>query len=241
MRANYDWHSAQNRTELAQRLVNVLLNCIDSAIEDKGLAVIALSGGSTPKPLFEALAKCDVDWSKVIITLVDERWVPLGHDLSNEAFLRKFLLSKLPTEVQFVSLYQSADSVAESIPLVLHNYCEITASSLDKPREFDAVVLGMGEDGHTASFFPDADNIAGLIDAANPNALLSCESASTQVPRVTWSLPMLMNSSLLALHITGESKEKVFTKAAKAGDPQRLPIRAAIFKQGLPLQVYYAD
>ena len=103
----------------------------------------------------------------------------------------------------------------------------------------------MGGDGHTASFFPDADNVADLVSASSQDFLLSCYSPTTQVARVTWSLPMLLNSQFLALHITGESKQQVFEQAV-ASDGSfdeicRLPIRSAIFQDTIPLNVYYAD
>lgn len=241
MQSNYQWHTAADQIELASLLADEISTRLNSAIAEKGRAIIALSGGSTPKPLFEALAEADIDWSKVVITLVDERWVPPSHALSNQAFMYEFLLSKLPQSIRFVPLYQLAENVDSSLAGVLDTYCEVTASPPEQPAAFDVVVLGMGEDGHTASFFPDADNIADLVDPNNSQALLSCESPTTQVPRVTWSVPVLTNTSLLVLHITGQSKKVVFNEAALPGDRQELPIRSALFQPNTELQVYYAD
>lgn len=241
MKPNYLWHQGADQISLADNLAGELAVRISEAVSDSGLAVIALSGGSTPKPLFEALAQHDIDWSRVVITLVDERWVPDTHELSNAAFMRKYLLDKLPADVRFVPLYQPAESVLASFPAVLGNYCHATNSSTDKPRGFDIVILGMGGDGHTASFFPDADNVADLVNPKTAECLLTCNSPSTQVERITWSLPMLLTSNFLALHITGQGKKDVFEQACESDDAIELPIRSAIFQDSIPLNVYYAD
>ncbi len=241
MNANYTFHKGADKQSLAEHLAGEISFQISSAIKERGAAVVALSGGSTPKPLFEALATHDIDWSKVIITLVDERWVNEEHELSNAAFMKTYLLDKLPGSVRFVPLYEGATTVDASLPFVVANYLQITHSSVDAPRAFDVVVLGMGGDGHTASFFPDASNVAQLVDINSPDPLLSCYSKSTQVERVTWSLPVLLNTQFLALHFTGEDKKSVFEKASEGGDTTKLPIRSVLFQDRVLLNVYYAD
>lgn len=241
MNSNYLFHKGADKASLADHLAGELTTEISNAIHERGSAVLALSGGSTPKPLFEALAQCDIDWCKVIITLVDERWVNEEHELSNAAFMKAFLLSKLPESVRFVPLYQYADSARDSLAFVIADYLQATESSIDAPRAFDVVVLGMGGDGHTASFFPDANNIADLVDLDSKETLLTCHSPSTQVERVTWSLPILLNTHFLALHFTGEDKKAVFEKATSGDDVRELPIRSAVFQDRATLNVYYAD
>lgn len=238
---NITWHQGDDAHSLAENLAGEVALQIGNAIADNGIAVIALSGGSTPKPLFQTLAQHDVDWAKVVITLVDERWVPATHDLSNAAFMQEHLLDLLPQDATFVPLYQPAQTVEASRPLVLQSFCAATGSPIDSPRKFDIVILGMGSDGHTASFFPDAENIADLIALDAPNPLLTCISPSTQVERITWSLPKLLEASYLVLHFTGREKLAVFDRAAAGGDVAKLPIRTAIFQTETPLNVYYAD
>ena len=238
---NYIWHTMQTAESLAELLADDIVQQINNSLAEKDVAVVALSGGSTPKPLFKALAKRELDWSKVIVTLVDERWVDQSHELSNEAFLKQWFITPLSIKPKFVSLYQSAELSEQTKAQVLANYCAATNSSTSQPRAFDVVVLGMGGDGHTASFFPDASNISELVDPNSPAFLLYCESASTQVPRITWSLPMLLSSSFLALHFTGASKKDVFEQAQQIDSNTELPIRSAIFQNTTPLQVYYAD
>jgi len=239
--ANYTFHQGADKQSLAEHLAGELSVQISNAIREKGSAVLALSGGSTPKPLFEALSNLDIDWSKVIITLVDERWVDENHELSNAAFMKTYLLNKLPDTVRFVPLFQEADSVQASLPFVIADYLQATHSTADAPRAFDIVILGMGGDGHTASFFPDASNVTELVDIDCEHALLSCNSPSTQVERVTWSLPVLLNTTFLALHFTGEGKRAVFEVASEGGDTTELPIRSTLFQDRVALNVYYAD
>lgn len=238
---NYVWSECEDSRSLADNLAGELVGMIDAAILEHGNAVIALSGGSTPKPLFEALAEHAVDWSKVVVTLVDERWVPESHELSNAAFIKRYFLNNIPTGVRFVPLYQAAQTVEASYAIVLADYCDATGSSINNMRRFDIVVLGMGNDGHTASFFPDANNIKNLVSLDEKQPLLSCNSATTKVERITWSLPMLLNSAYLALHFTGSAKLDVFETAVKGGPIQDLPIRSVIFQDQTPLNVFFAD
>ena len=240
--SNFTWHEGGDALSLAEHLASEVALQINNAIAEQGNAVVAFSGGSTPKPLFNALADHDVDWSKVIITLVDERWVDETHELSNAAFLNKYLLAQLTDNAPaFVPLFNTEADITKGCVQTLQTYCQTTGSEITKPRQFDVVILGMGNDGHTASFFPDADNIADLVDPQSSDYLLSCSSPTTQVERITWSLPMLLNASFLALHITGESKAEVFQQACVNEQSTVLPISSVIFQNKTHLNVYYAD
>ena len=239
---NFSWHEGADAISLAEHLAGEVVIQINNAIAEQGNAVVAFSGGSTPKPLFNELADHDIDWSKVIITLVDERWVDVDHELSNAAFLDKYLLAQLTGDAPiFVPLFNDEADIAKGCQKTLENYCQATASDITNPRSFDVVILGMGNDGHTASFFPDADNVADLVNPQSTDYLLNCSSPSTQVERITWSLPMLLNSNFLALHMTGETKAEVFQKACINEQVTELPIRSVIFQSKTLLNVYYAD
>ena len=241
-RKKFLWVENSTRERLAEQLADDLALNINQAIVANGRAIIALSGGSTPALMFEALSKREIDWSKVVITLVDERCVDKKNVLSNARFIQHKLLDKLPETVTFIPLYYSQLANLEDITYkVIDEYCRVTNSELDELAPFDAVILGMGADGHTASFFPDAENIDSLVDADTNEYLLSCDSFNTKVPRITWSLRMLLNTKMLALHINGSIKKTVFEKAAKGGEPSELPIRTAIFQDKTRLKVYYAD
>lgn len=240
--SNFNWHEGADTISLAEHLAGEIAIQINNSIAEKGNAVVAFSGGSTPKPLFKALADHDIDWLNVIVTLVDERWVDIDDELSNGAFLTEYLLSELgDNSPTFVPLFNSETTAEKGRFKALEHYCKTTNSDVTEPRKFDVVILGMGNDGHTASFFPDADNIADLVNPDSSDYLLSCSTPTTQVERITWSVPMLLNTSFLALHMTGESKADVFQKACSSAQASELPIRSVIFQNKTPLNVYYAD
>ena len=241
MNANYTILKFSDRDALATQLVDDIVSQLEVAIKQKGGAVLALSGGSTPKKMLKVLSQASLDWSKVVVTLVDERCVPLSHDLSNAAMLQTSLLNSLPEATVFVPLYVEADSNQQLVESVLEKYCAATGSLSDSPAPFDVVILGMGEDGHTASFFPDADNVTQLVDENESEKLLTCESASTQVQRITWSLPMLLQAQMLALHIEGDSKASVLDQALSSDNKEEMPIRGAIFQQVTPLTIYHTS
>ena len=239
---NYTWHDYSQNEQLVEDLAQQIATKLQQAIENKGQAVLALSGGSTPIPLFQELAKLELAWSKVVVTLVDERWVPMHDELSNGKSIHDHFLIKLNETPKFVPLFTfgPASMCAESSLLsVLLEYCRCTGSTPAKPAEFDVVILGMGGDGHFASFFPDAENVHDLVNPNCERELLTCHSPSSQVARVTWSLPMLLNCDFLALHITGDDKKDVFEKALLDRDATQLPIRAAVFQDRVPLNVYH--
>lgn len=240
-KANYNLIDFTDQQSLAIQLADDITSQVESSIEESGLAVVALSGGSTPKPLFQELSRREVDWSKVVVTLVDERCVGRDNELSNATMMANYLLDHLPHKPIFVSLYEEGLGDVDQLAQTLLRYCHATQSTTESPATFDVVVLGMGSDGHTASFFPDANNIAKLVDVNAKATLLTCESASTQVPRITWSLPMLLNAGMLALHITGDDKRVVLEQALADDNALELPIRAAIFQAVTPLNIYYAE
>lgn len=239
---SYKLLNFDDQLQLADQLADDIAKQLVQSIAKQGRAVMALSGGSTPLLMMQQLRQRDVDWSKVVVTLVDERCVGEMHSLSNARFVREEFLSKLPSIPKFAPLYYpEASNTSSLFEMVLENYADITASTKQSLASFDVVILGMGGDGHTASFFPDADNIDELIDDVSEQPLLTCQSPASQVARITWSLPMLLDTNMLALHITGQNKQQVLQKAIAGTDKTELPIRAAILQQQTPLSIYYAD
>ncbi len=239
------WHEFASPNALAEALANTLVEQFTALLAAECSPLAAFSGGSTPKPLFEALAGKSLEWRHALVTLVDERWVDVAHELSNERFIKAHFLSNLVQQPEFLPLYVEADSVATSLPSVLNNYKRATANRTSK-YFFDEVILGMGTDGHTASFFPDADNVRELITYNEAVALQSCVSPASQVERVTWSLAALLRTPFLVLHMTGQTKRELFEQATQAdtanlADLMQLPIRSVAYQSHVPLHVYYCD
>ncbi|TXH98566.1 MAG: 6-phosphogluconolactonase [Rheinheimera sp.] len=205
---------------------------LQQAIVERGEAVLVVSGGRTPLPLFQTLANTDLDWSKVTITLADDRYLPDDAADSNERLVKSALLQHKAAAATFVSLYAPADSAEAAVP-------ELLARVRDLPR-FDVVILGMGEDGHTASLFPCSKELAaGLADDA-PD-LLATNPTTAPYQRISFSKQRLAQGRAIYLHLVGSKKLQVLQQAAAGTDVAAMPIRAFIQLTDPELSVMYAD
>ncbi len=225
------FQSFADKQTLAQLLAAEVALRLRDGIATKGKASLVVSGGSTPKPFFEALQGQELDWESVYITLADERWVDPKDPDSNELLVREHLL---PDGAHFVGLKSHAPDPASG--------CTETEAALkDVPQPFDVVVLGMGDDGHTASLFPHAPE---LREALAPVNNLLCHAITPPSyaphPRITLTLPALLNANRIILHITGQAKHDVFVKASAAGPVEDMPIRAILRQEQTPVDVYWA-
>ncbi|MEO5804966.1 6-phosphogluconolactonase [Devosia sp.] len=222
----------EGRLALAAELADSVAAHINAAIEAEGVAAIAVSGGSTPSRFFMALGKHkDVDWSKVIVTLVDERWVDDTNDRSNAMLVNEKMLQGPAAVARFFPLYSGGDE-----PDAAH-IAKTNALLAGLPTTFAAVVLGMGSDGHTASFFPGGDTLAEALSAPGP--VISIRAPGAGEPRVTFTLPRLLNTAGLYLHIEGEEKTGVLDTALSEGPVEDMPIRA-VLRSGQNVTVYWA-
>lgn len=227
-----DRRTFADRPTLAKELAEAIADRVRTAIAERGAAAIAVSGGSTPGKFFQALGKFrDVDWTKVTVTLVDERWVDETSDRSNALLVNEKMLQGPAAVARFVPLYSGGDeptpeAVAKTNALV---------GALPKP--FAAVILGMGTDGHTASFFPGGDTLDAALTAKGPTLAIHAPGAGE--PRITFTLPRLLETDGLYLHIEGEEKAEVLDKALGDGPVDEMPIRA-VLRSGAPLSVYWS-
>lgn len=226
-----DRRSFADKPTLAKELAEAIADRIRNAIAERGEAAIAVSGGSTPGKFFAALGKMrDIDWTKVVVTLVDERWVDETSDRSNALLVNEKMLQGPAAVARFFPLYSggdepNAEQVAKTNALV---------STLPKP--FAAVILGMGNDGHTASFFPGGDTLDEALKAQGPTLAIHAPGAGE--PRITFTLPRLLETDGLYLHIEGDEKAAVLDKALGDGPIEDMPIRA-VLRSGAPLAVYW--
>jgi 6-phosphogluconolactonase len=220
-----------DKATLAKELAEAVADRIRAAIETRGLAAIAVSGGSTPARFFQALGKTkDIDWSKVIVTLVDERWVDETNDRSNALLVNERMLQGPAATARFFPLYSGGDEPnAEQI-------AKTNAMLAQLPEQFAAVVLGMGSDGHTASFFPGGDTLDQALIEAGPTVSIRAPGAGE--PRITFTLPRLLQADGLYLHIEGEEKAAVLDTALGDGPVADMPIRA-VLRSGHAVNVYW--
>jgi 6-phosphogluconolactonase len=206
------------REALAETLARDVADELARAIEAKGRATLAVSGGTTPKLFFEKLSVIDIPWGRVSVTLVDERQVPESSERSNARLVRDHLLQNKAAAARFVPLVDNPD--AENIPA------------------FDVAVLGMGNDGHTASFFPDGDTLAEAIDAETRKRLIAITAPGAGEPRLTFTLPVLAQAGRLALHIEGAEKKQVLKQALAEGPQEDMPVRA-VLRGPAPVTLYW--
>jgi 6-phosphogluconolactonase len=208
----------ENRETLAAGLADRVARALSRAISRKGSATLAVSGGTTPALFLARLSQEPITWEKVTITLVDERQVDETSPRSNARLVRQ-------------SLIQNAAAAARFVPLFGN---EVKASEL----ELDVVVLGMGEDGHTASFFPNGNNLVSALDMRTTSNLLTMAAPGAGEPRLTFSLAALMQAKVLCLHIEGAGKQAVLEKAIAGTDVLEMPIRA-VLQADRPLDIFW--
>ncbi len=207
-----------NRDELARGLANRIASKLSAAVTRNGCALLAVSGGTTPKLFFEHLSRADISWNKVTVTLVDERQVPEDSPRSNAKLVKETLLQDKAAVACFMPLYKTPNAA--------------------KLAKFDAVVLGMGSDGHTASFFPGGDTLAEAINPDTSKSLVEISAPTSGEPRLTFTLPKLLQSGFLALHIEGAEKQAVLEKARSGDNIDAMPVRA-VLQANVPLALYW--
>jgi 6-phosphogluconolactonase len=225
-------HDFDTREDLAKALAEAVGERIRSGIAARGEAVIAVSGGSTPGKFFSRLGKIkDIDWEKVIVTLVDERWVDELSARSNAGLVNEKLLQGPAAVARFLPLY-SGGSEPDAAAIAR------TSDSLAGITGFDAVILGMGNDGHTASFFPGGDALEAALSGEAPVVAIHAPGAGEA--RVTLSLNRLLQTEALLLHIEGAEKAETLVKALAEGPVAEMPVRAVLAQDLVPVEIYWA-
>jgi 6-phosphogluconolactonase len=207
------------KQELALALASDVAASLSDTITARGSAQLAVSGGTTPKLFFHELARTNIDWSRVIITLVDERCVPVTDERSNARLVREHLLRLKAAKAKFIQPYGGHESAEGLGP-------------------FDVVILGMGTDGHTASFFPGGDNLAEALDVTTKKHMVTMKAPGAPEKRLTFTLPILLDSGFVVLHIEGEDKKRALAEAEKPGPVTDMPIRA-LLRAREPMVLYW--
>jgi len=226
------WHEFLSSRALADALADAVARQLQSAVDARGTALIAVSGGSTPPPFFQALSRKKIDWRRVTVTLVDERFVPPSSERSNAALTTRHLLQNEAAQAAFAGLYQPAHTVEEAADKADEAIAKL-------PLPLDVAVLGMGPDGHTASFFPDAQDIALKLQMKSRH-VLPIYAKSAGEPRLTLSMPTLCQAGFIALHIEGSEKRSVLEAALAEEGGAKLPIRIAVEQAAVPVGIYWA-
>ena len=219
------------RDEASDELCNHLSQVITTAVDMKGESSVVLSGGSTPKTLLQMLSMRRLPWSSVTVVPSDERMVPLDHPDSNEAMISSHLKHDCALEVNVFSYQDMSPD-----PTVALENINRRLSHLSMP--FDAVVLGMGEDGHTASLFPDAPNIEQVLNSED--ACVIQEIPRLPNARISLTIKVLLESHGIHLLLFGDEKRQVLEQAIAPGEMAEYPVRGVLHQAAVPVTVWWA-
>lgn len=210
---------------------------LEAALADRGQAVLAVSGGSTPAGLYRELSRADIGWAHVTVVLVDERWVEPAEPGSNEGFVRRTLLNGPAAQARFVGLKAPGETPFDAVGAVARRVADL--------GPIDVAVLGMGADGHTASWFPHARGLDAALarDGARVAAVEARPSKVTgdHVMRMTLTLGALAEAGRLVLMMRGGDKREALQRALAGQVVADMPVRALLKDASLPLEIHWTD
>ena len=223
---------------LFNALVAECQDVLSEALSKHGTATLLVSGGSTPGPLYEALSKTELNWKKIKVALVDERWVDEDHTASNAALIKRTLLINNAKIAEFTGIKNPSKTASAGQAETESQYSKL-------PQPFSLAIVGMGPDGHTASLFPHAKGLKEALKADNQNLTAAITVTQSEVTgpnteRLTMTLAGLMKTERIIILFTGEDKLAVFNAAQKPGATEEMPIRALLHQEQVPVELYWA-
>jgi 6-phosphogluconolactonase len=192
-----------SRAALMQGLAQTMAGELTGALTH-GPATLSVPGGTTPGPVFDALAQTDLDWSRVAVMLNDERWVPEDSPRSNTRLLRERLLVGHAARATLVPLYAPYPTPEDGLADL--------AAGIEPHLPIDVLLLGMGNDMHTASLFPGADKLAQALSPDAP-ALMALRAEAAGEPRITLTARVLQAARHIHILITGDEKRAALERA----------------------------
>jgi 6-phosphogluconolactonase len=196
-----------------------------------GIAHFLVSGGSTPAPVYRALARQALDWSRVAVALVDERWLPPGDADSNAVLVGETLLIERAASARFEAMLQSGRSLEDSVRAANRSFAPAAVT-----------VLGMGPDGHTASLFPYMPGLRAALASADPYVAVDadgCPGAGSWRQRISLTPAGLARSARRILLIRGEHKRIVLEQAMAGAAVEELPVAVALTLPAPSLHVHW--
>jgi len=218
---------------LSRELAQQIAAALTAAIAARGLASLVVSGGRSPLKLFECLRTQALDWSRVCVALADERWVDPADPASNEKLVRDELLKDRAADARFLGLKNGAPTPDLGAVSAWETFARV-------PRPFDAVVLGMGDDGHTASLFPASPNLQSALNPAAAAGCIGMWSPTAPQARLSLNLSALLDSRRIVILIAGQSKWQTYVAASQAGPIEDMPVRAVLRQRRTAVDVTWA-
>lgn len=206
---------------------------IDAQSRRHGEAFVVVSGGTTPSQCFLCLSDYDLAWDKVSVVLSDERWVASDHDDSNEKLVKESLLVNKASAARVLSVYADDLSVDER--------CD-SLQSYFPASGFGCSLVGMGNDGHFASLFPDADSLATGLNLDNHRFYIPIRTDASPHARISMTLHALVQSEEILLLIFGADKLAVYEQAiaTTSSSDDRYPVASLLEQKQCPVKVYWA-
>jgi len=205
---------------------------LNVALARGATASLVVSGGRTPAAMFALLAAQPLDWARVQVTLADERWVAQDDPASNETLVRNALLRGHAAAAQFIGMKNDAPTPAAGAAAAWHSI-----DAMAQP--FDVVILGMGDDGHTASLFPGSAGLGAALDAAAAPACVAMQPVDAPHARLSLNLAALLRARRICIQISGAGKWQVYQRALAAGPVEEMPVRAILRQRSVPVDVYW--
>lgn len=225
-------HIFSEQEVLIEALSQSIVTNLQKAIDEKGNASLLVSGGSTPKPLFEKLSKIPFKWEKVTIGLCDERWVDPSREESNEHFVKTYLLKDEAATANFTGMYEEGVDIYTA-----QKHCSQKMQEMVAP--FDVLILGMGSDAHTASLFPQNSMLEEAFDLKNPSFCIAIEPSTAPFLRMSLTLKAILSAKHIYLHFEGEEKVAVYKEAIAGEDCYTMPIRSVLNQKLKEVEVFY--
>jgi len=233
---NVRWHATADEGAWVDAAVAELRDAMSATLEQAGHSLLLVSGGSSPAPVLRALWAIDIDWSRMIVSLVDERDVDPADVGSNAHFVRETLLSNRAAKAMFWPLRETGQALDEAACVANHRWHALPAPTIA------AVVLGMGEDAHTASLFPGAAGLASALVSGDPYAVIDasgCAGAGPWPRRISLTPAGLSRANLRMLLLRGVGKRAVFERAIATDDASEAPVRVAVDAPGAQLHIHW--
>ena len=220
--------------ELAHGLADWTAERLRGAIAARGVALLIVSGGKSPARFFDLLSNLDLEWSRVAITLADERRVADDSPRSNARLVRERLLQNRAEAASFTPLADVRLPKEQEL-------ASASARIANLPVPADVVILGMGDDGHTASWFPGAEGLADAMDPGARQLVAPIVAPDAPEPRLTLTGRVILRAKAIALEIQGAGKLATFSTALEVGPEQAMPIRAVLRGAADRLTVFMAS
>lgn len=221
------WHPFETNDLYIAALSTRIIGMLQAAIQRDGVACMAVSGGHSPIALFQALNRADIDWARVHIRLVDERFISPDDPDSNEHLVRTHLLQNKAANAQFTGLVSDAANLDASLK---------QANMQNQPLTL--VILGMGEDGHTASLFPNAAQLEDGLASTTAQRYLHVTPPDAAYERISMTLTALLGAQHLILAISGSTKRSIYEQAANQTSRQ-FPVSFVLNQSKAPIDVYW--